>query len=510
MLKDGSIDKIEAGSYHELIHSVLKNYQLASPIPKEMQGLERIRDFYKGSKWIPFSGYRSDPNDALLNYFINLAKLSPTLSSCINWYKKYGFGRKITFAEDEDTQFDISNTKDVLSLVSDTDNIRKKAFAKQLTKINLSGITWNKLSESLFESRKRIGNAYYLVKITKAFDGFYPSIKYLQPHECRYSVPENILDRKISISPVWDPMYINTYGYNEYPVYPLYEETKDAITTIFHIKEGDDSFYGRPDWLGCNLQAFNEVKASEYLLKALHNDFIGLFILEMESEEADDLASDEDAKKSGYQNAIDRIEKMYTVKGSNPSSAVVMTRPPGATPFTMAQVPPNTKDRFYDFLFKSDKEYIAMVNNCSLKLLGVTSAGGFSNTAYVDEFLTKLPFIETYQQEIDLSLNMALDFIAEKTGEPYNDYNLKQQNPFEIIVQMQAKRDVVTRQMQNQQQQQQTPDPANDPADPQDPPADPNSDPNPNDGIIIHKSDWNLGRLWRKKNSVENDFIKNR
>lgn len=435
--------------YFNLIANVLKNFELRDPILDECKDLDKLRQFFLNGDTIPFSGFTNDSSDTLLNFMINLSKLSPTLSSCIDAIGFYAFSGKIDFVEDSDFEFEISNSTNDLLLTDDLDNTSKINFKNQLKKIDKKGLSWNKLSRALYESYKATGNAYMAITITKVLDQYYPVYEFINPIEARYAIPRtNISEKRIKVSPLWTPEFIQKNKPREFPVYPHYDEDANSIKTIIHIKNGYNRFYGRPDWWGCYLQCFNEVKNWEYLLKTVHNNFMGLVAIEMESESDNSFIDDADAQKQGYKDSIDRFEQHFTNKGANPTSAFLIERPPGASPMTVVQFPINTSDKFYKNIGEMSQDIIIMNNMWSRKLLGVDSTGSWSNLLFESELKTKLPLLTDYQNLIDNEmLNAANDFTSGITKEFYNQYRLKHKSPFDFILTANVKQAVAEQQV---------------------------------------------------------------
>lgn len=449
-LKDGKPDVQSRDHYFSLITNVLKNFELRDPILEIEKDLDELKKFYLNGDTIPFSGFTNDSNDTLLNFIINLSKLSPTLSSCIKGIGFFAFSGKIEFTEDQDHEFEISNSTDDLLLTDDIDNTSKIGYRNLLKTIDKKGLTWNKLSMALYESYKCTGNAYMAITITKVFNEYYPTYEFIDPRQARYAIPKNVSERRIKVSPIWTYEFIQRNKPREFPVFPFYDEDKDSIKTIIHVKHGVNTFYGRPDWWGCYLQAFNEVKNWEYLLKLVHNNFMGLVAIEMEAESDNSFIDDADAQKQGYKDSIDRFEQHFTNKGSNPTSAFLIERPPGAQPMTVVQFPTNQSDRFYKNLGSMSTDIIVMENSWSKKLLGIDSSAGLSNILFESELKTKLPLLNNYQLNIDQEfLNTANNFIAQITKKEYDLFKLKHKSPFDFILTANVKEKVAEKQAEN-------------------------------------------------------------
>lgn len=446
-LKDGRRDNVKPDSIYSLIANVFKNFELRNPIPDEIADIDQIKNLYSNFGWIPFAGYANDSKDTLLRFINNLALLSPTLSSCINGIGGFGFSGKIDLIQDDDYEFDLSNSSDALSLSQDLGNTSKNKFVKLIRGINLSGLSWNKLPRVLYQSYHNTGNSYMSITLTKVAGKWYPSLKFHKPEFCRFKSPNTIVDKVIGISPVWTLSYIKKYPPIEYPVYPDYRETKDEIRTIIHLKEGTDTWYGKPRWWAAALDAFMQIKNKEYLLKAVHNAFSGQVLIELETDTDSTLLNEDEARKEGYKDSLDRLEQHMTAQGDKPSSIVILERPPGASPAHVVSFPINTNEKYYKETGLINRGNIIEVIGWDALLMGKDTTTGFSNDERMSALGAKLPLIQGFQSDIyNGQINTGLDFISIITGEAYNEYKLMGKNPMEFITMQNIRQEIMKQQ----------------------------------------------------------------
>lgn len=435
------------GAYN-VVANVLKNFQLQNPIPDEVQDNDIEKLFFSKYKLVPYSGTHQCSSHTILKYINNLSVLSPTLSSCINAIGFYGFGGKIDVVKSDNSEFDLSDIADVLSNVGEVDQVEaKKRFISSISNIKMD-YTWNGLATALYTSYKTNGNAYLEVVIHKFLDERKVEFIYHDPKHVLYKLGNT---KSVLISKSWEETYMMKKPPREVVVYPNYSESNSEVRTIIHLKHGTGDYYGRPDWWGCNYDAFLEIKNKEYLLKSVHNSFTGLVLVEFEGDQLGGGIDDEDAKENGWQNTAQRFAHNFTNQGEKPSSVMITERPSGATPVHVHEFKPNTNEKYFTSISKLCEDQIVKVNNWSKKLLGISGNTGISNEAFVSELKSKIPIIEYYQNLIDNNIiNKAFDFVGNITGnQDFVNFNIKHKSALDPIIKDQIKETVITKQIAN-------------------------------------------------------------
>lgn len=422
------------GNYQRT-NAALKNFSLSDPIAEECQDPKQLNNWFRKSEYVPYAGYRHDSQHTVLRFIDNLALLSPTLGGVINSIYYNCFGGKMDIVKVMDTDFDFGDERTELP------RNEKLNFLNWIKTFDLSGRDWSELKSSLFRSLKSNGNAWLEVKIMQSMGAYKVMFKFHSTKNVLYKVPTLFIEKIVAISRSWDTKYLKENPPQEVPVYPLFSKEKDGtIRTMIHYKQGENEFYGRPDWWPCSFDAFLEIKNKEYLLKAAHNNFTGKVLIEF----ADDLGNntatdDEDAKKEGFTNAHDRWIKNFTDQGDDPTSVLVSSRPAAATPAFVHEFNINTNHDYYKTVDMIATDKIIVTNGWSRKLMGLDSATGLSTTAYLDELKTKMPLIENFQSIIDNDiLNKAIRFVAEQTGKlEFAETGIESKNPFDHLIKAQ-------------------------------------------------------------------------
>lgn len=419
-------------------NAALRNFSLTNPIPDECSDPEELKKLFSKKKYIPYAGYSYESQHNYLRFIDNLAKLSPTLGGVINSINFACFGGKTNIKLIGNSDFDLSTPNDKVTTQPDISIELKQRFLDHLLTFDLSGKDWSSLKTQAFKSLKSNGNIYLQVDIIRSLGAH--KVKYtLHPtRNVLYKVPDLFADRFVAISKSWDQKYLKEFPPQEIPVYPAYEKTKEGIIrTMIHIKEGENDFYGRPDWESCLHDAYLEIKNKEYLLKAAHNNFTGKVLVEFEGDPANQTATDdEDAKKNGYTGAEQRWVQNFTNQGDDPQSLLIAERPFGAKEAFVHEFNVNMNEKFYESTDKITTNKIILVNGWSKKLLGIEETAGISGNSFIDALKTKLTLIEYYQDTIDNNLlNKASNFVNEMLGKTeFIGIGIESKNPFDHLL----------------------------------------------------------------------------
>lgn len=420
-----------------LIGSSIAKYRLQSPIPEEVRDVAKVQSWFKKNKYIPYAGNVQDSSHSYLRWLVNLTRFSPTLGSCINGIKYFAFSGKPKIVQSQDSEFDFGPTLSDQEVQLDA----VSPLIEKLSLIDRSNMTWNKLAGNLYSSYKQTGNAYLVVRIKKVLDATRIYFTFVDPENCLYRVPDLFSGDKIDVSPSWDSKYIKDNPPETFSVYPYFDESATEVKTIIHQKNGPGR-YGRPDWFSAAHDAFLECKNKEYLLRAVHNNFTGQVMIEVEAEQARPFIDDKAAKEQGWRNTADQWAGNFTGGGGSRGmedqmSVLIMERPAGATPAYVHEFAVKTQEDYFVKIGEHAERNIIKANQWSKTLLGAEYQTGWSADSYVAELKTKIPIIEHYQNLIDNEMiNTALDFIGQVTGDmDYVKYNVKHKGPFETILQ---------------------------------------------------------------------------
>lgn len=197
--------------------------------------------------------------------------------------------------------------------------------------------------------------------------------------------------------------------------------------------------------MACADAAFLEIKDIQFLLKAVHNDFMGQTLIEFEGAESDDTLSDKDAQDEGHESESERFAANYTNGGNRNeegagNTVILAERPFGASPAFVHDFKPNTKEKYFQTIGEMCEEFILKTNSVSKTFIGTQPPKGFSTDAQMSELESNVPLLKYFQDKIMGVINTGLDFIGTVTEDQFFvDYNIEMENPLDVIGRLKPK-----------------------------------------------------------------------
>lgn len=381
-------------------------FRLRNPIPEEIKDPTTLRKVFKNWNLIPFAGSTSESSHSLLAWYLLLANLSPTNSATIKKLIKYAVGGKVRIVRSVDPEFDTG--EDVQSVtVPEAINYRdelKKFFVFR------DGIL--KFHRRIAWQYKATGNAFVEMTVVTVNGETRIGLKAHKTTHCLYLNTKPGETKEVAVSPVWEDKYLEKNPPRVVPIYPVLARNDEGnLVTMFHLKAGENEWYGRPDSSGADIYKYREIQDAIYLVKAAASDFTGKLIVEVEDDDPEFAAGIEDQKAQdvGFEGFVDRWENNFTNKAEDPQSVVVSTRPYGSRPMFVFQISPNTKESWYQVTGKIAEEKIVRGHNCTLRFMGFDVASGFSTDVYLSDYLLNMePVIVELHDEITIFTNSIL------------------------------------------------------------------------------------------------------
>lgn len=389
-------------------------FSIQNPIPGEIKDADSVSKMFYDLKVVPFAGHSNGTGDKLLNWYLMLAKLSPTTGSCINKIKEYVIGSKAKFVRATDPEFDPGTEQ--LPLSAQEASAYMSAI-KEIVEYKHGIVKFHQL---LAGSLEATGNAYAELSISTVNGQTRAHIRNVKVADCRYKATKPGEPKIIAVSPVWEPSYIEKRKPDFIPAAPMFVEKDGVMRTMFHLKRGDNEWYGRPTSESADLYKYREVQDALYVIRQSAANFVGQLIIEVEDSEAGDPAIDSiDAGKSGFDSFADRMEANYTQKGEDPSAILVTARPIGSRPMFVFQVKPNTNESWYKATGEINEQKILRSHLLTPRFMGFDVASGFANDAFIEDFMMNVePVIDKYRGEIMAVSNKILDLVWETAGKP--------------------------------------------------------------------------------------------
>ncbi len=358
-------------------------YKIQNPIPEEIRDVEELKLFFDKHKLVPFAGTSKHTGHALLFWYLMLAQLSPTHSACISKKVKYAVGGRGTFIRAEDPQWDLGEENTPLTTPE------KVAYRDALNEFVVfeEGVT--KFHRRIGWAYEATGNAWIELVYSEVAGVDKVTLKAHKVTNVLYIRTKTGEARRVAISPIWTDEFLKKHPYREVPMFPNFEKDEDGnLRTMFHLKCGENDWYGRPESQGSDLYKYREVQDVTYLIKQAGSNFVGQLIMEVEDDQLD--VADEDAQKAGFGGLTDRFSQNYTAQADDPASVVITARPFGSRPMFVFQVKPNTNQDWYQVVGDISEAKIMQSHGCTPRFMGKEVAGGFSQDVFVSDYVVNM------------------------------------------------------------------------------------------------------------------------
>lgn len=390
-------------------HSGLRGVQIfniENPILEEIEDPDWLSGIIDRWNLVPYAGTNKYSGHMQLYWYLMVAKLSPTHGACINKIVKYAFGPRATFERAVDPEYDLGEDEEALS------KERKTDFREALKEFFDFEGGISKLHRRLGYGYKATGNGW--IEMTYAETMGVPKV-HLRVHKvahCMYVRTETDQARRVAISPVWREDYLEKYPPRIVPLYPQYSrDAGGVVRTIFHLKNGDNEWYGRPDTESSDLYKYREIQDAMYLIKQAAGNFTGQVIIEAEDGDSqyDDALDDDEAKANGYSSFADEFEQNWTMKGDEPQMVMVTRRPAGAKPMFVFQFRPNTNENWYKETGTIAEDKITQSHNLTAQFMGRDTGTGLATDIIIGDYVFRnKPAIDDFRNEITVFTNSIL------------------------------------------------------------------------------------------------------
>jgi len=393
--------------------SPLALFDVKNPIPDEVRDAQEISQVWEKYKLVPFAGADKYTGHSLLYWYLMLARLSPTHGAAIEKLSKYTVGGRAIFVRSENPDYDIGEEAQPLS------RAEKETYEKAITEfIDFQGGVRD-FHRRLVWSYKAHGNAWVEMSVAETNGQRRVHLRTVRQANVMYlrTAPDEM--RVAAISPIWTDEYLKKNPPRFIPLYPNFTREDGAQKTLFHLRNGENNWYGRPDSQAADLYKYREVQDALYIIKQAANNFTGQVIIEVEDDGGDSAVQENEAVKSGFDTFADRMMENYTQKGEDPMSVVVTSRPMGSRPMFVFQVQPNTNQLWYKETGAMSENFILGSHGCTLRFMGKDASNGFSTDAFVSDYVMNMePVIEDLRTTIMVFANSILSVAWDALGMP--------------------------------------------------------------------------------------------
>lgn len=404
--------------------------EIEDPIPKEIRDTSEISNVIEKWKLVPYAGTDKYTGHSTLSWYLMLTKLSPTNGGVIDKLAKYTVGGRGVFTRSENPDYDIGEESQPLT------RQEKIAYEQAITEfIEFEGGVRN-FHRLLVWGYKSTGNAWVEMSIVTVQGQTRVNLRYVRQTNVMYlkTGPDEM--RMGVISPIWSEAYLRKNPPRVVPLYPNFTLDDGAQKTLFHLKAGDNNWYGRPDSQSGDLYKYREVQDAMYIIKQAANNFTGQIIMEVEDDGADPAIDETGAWQAGFDSFADRMIENYTQRGKDPMSVFVTSRAFGAKPMFVFQVQPNTNQAWYKETGAMSQDFILGAHGCTLRFMGKDAANGFSTDAFVSDYVMNMePIINDLRTTIMVFSNNILSVAWEALGRmELNDISLTFKSPIQSQV----------------------------------------------------------------------------
>lgn len=376
----------------------LQLFQIQNPIPDEVRDPDTLTKMFQKWNFVPYAGTSKRSGQMLLVWYLMLAKLSPTNSACIGKKVKYALGGKATFERAEDAEWDTGEASDPMTPAEKT--TQRDAVNQFVTFEN--GVS--DFHRRIGWAYEATGNAWVEMTYAETMGEGRVNLKAHPVTHCLYVNTKPGEMKIIAVSPVWEDAYLDKKPPRFVPKYPAFMTMEDgSLKTMFHLKNGENEWYGRPASQGADLYKYREVQDALYLVKQAGANFTGQLIIEVEDDDPQTAAAveDEKAQDVGFSSFAERFEQNYTNKSDDPQSVLITARPYGSRPMFVFQVAPNTNQEWYKVTGEIAENKIMQAHNCTPRFMGKEVAGGFSQDVFISDYIINMePVIDELRNRI--------------------------------------------------------------------------------------------------------------
>jgi len=376
----------------------LPMYDVKNPIPGEISDPTDIQDVFRKWNLVPYAGTTMKSGQMLLVWYLMLAQLSPTHNACISKKLKYAVGGKATPTRLTDSEWDVGEQANPMT------ESEKTAYRDSVNEFIEFEDGISKFHRRIGWSYEATGNAWVEMKYSQTMEQGRVHLECKKVTSCLYLNTKHDEMRVVAISPKWDDAYLRKHEPRYIPLYPNFSQDEDGtMRTMFHLKNGSNDWYGRPESQGSDLYKYREVQDALYLVKQAGANFTGQLIIEVEDDDPEyaPAVEDEKAQNAGFAGFADRFERNYTAKSDDPQSVLITARPYGSKPMFVFQVAPNTNENWYKVTGDISQDKIITSHGCTLRFMGKDAANGFSTDAFVSDYVMNMePVINELKSEI--------------------------------------------------------------------------------------------------------------
>jgi len=407
-------------------------FSLPDPIADEVKDGYELQRVFDRWRLVPYATFSRSTGQRLVDFYLMLAKLSPTHSACIEKSVTYAFGSKAQVVLVEDDDFATSQEVVVLS------DVQSAAYRDAIRSTIDFNTNLRNFHHLLAWNLKSTGNAWVLMTSSEVASERKVSLRCLRQDKVLYINTKEGEMPMAAVSAMWSEEFLRNNPPLIVPLYPNFSEKDGVLYSLFHLKNGDYRWYGRPDSQGADIYKFREVQDALFQARESANGFTGKLIIEMEDDQQAPVLDEQGAADDNFNSFAERIIENFTNRGDDPMSVFLTTRPYGSKPMFVYQVKPNTSESWFKEMGKIAKAHIINAHGLTLRFLGEDVSNGFSADAYIADYVMNVePVISDLRKTVLSFTNAIINAVWQLIGrQDLTQYALKFASPIESQVEL--------------------------------------------------------------------------
>lgn len=397
-----------------------------NPIPKAVQDPEYVRDFFSKAKLMPYSGSSTGSSHGILKILYDLAALSPSKESVINFISRYGFEGDLTLKKrtipgiriEDDSKLEYS---DIIKV------------ADALSEVGIDFPMIGNMAKRHVLDCEVCGNYYMVYEEIQVGSAQKVLLKYVHPKSFFYKA------QKTASSPVEGVVFRYEWNlkdeiesrFETIGVYPFFTKTKTGRKTIFHaanLRDQND-LYGRPIDISTLTAQYVEYCNNDLAAKVSRKEIVTKYILAFQEEvigQSGDESNKERAKstrkilQSSREGYYDPELNEY-VEHDDQSQTVAFISYTGEKAPTPIKLEVARDSKWFETTGSSMSNFIFAANGVPKDLASFDKARGTLNSNsgefILQQFnITDISLIRPKQNSMSRVWNKIFSLIAEFTG----------------------------------------------------------------------------------------------
>lgn len=435
-------------------------FNLTNPIPEALKDPLKLQTVFKKYGIIPYYGDDEATSHATLQLLTDLARLSPSHSTCKSDLSVFAFGEQVNIARKRIPG--LLDTEQEAPLPYN----EKLVFSDWLYSLGINLLDVIEITRRLFEDRRDTGNAYLHIKIVRVGSTVQVYLIPISPLQIAYLRTDKFEDPTFVVTEYWDeewwrlkpPSLIKaSFPGSKYN----WGGSKGVQETIVHFKNDKAStvFYGRPKILSLLNWMFAEYQLGNQVAKVASTEFVAKYIGLFEETDPTRWKGDETKAAEDFRQRMMSLRKIATNEGGygEAKSLVGMEYPYGQKAPIFEKIEVNRDTQYMDKVLDLATTLVFASHGWSKELSAYASVkASIGSNILIDLFTTKnISTIQPIQSHYENIWADVFQSLAEAVG--YNQETYTVQFPDLIsklvksLVESRSTKAVATDQVPNEQ-----------------------------------------------------------